>query len=201
MPIQCGLLELILFQIERRFASANQQYLECLYKAMFSLGYYGLMRIGEMTKSPHVVKACNIHIADNKDNILILLYSSKTQGKQHAPQSIKITTNSEEKGVFHRNRHFCPFELMREYLGLRGGYKDASEQFFIFRDGSPVGPQHMRTVLKDIITILGLDSALYGVHSLRIGRCTDLIKYNYDFNLVCRWGRWHSNVIYHYVRC
>ena len=44
-PIQCGLLEIMLFEFERIFST--QPYLEKLYKALFALGYYGLMRIGE----------------------------------------------------------------------------------------------------------------------------------------------------------
>ena len=42
IPIKFGLLELILFEIERMFGN-NQPYLETMYKALFSLGYYGLM--------------------------------------------------------------------------------------------------------------------------------------------------------------
>ena len=47
LPVQCGMLEMMLFEIERQFAS--QPYLEILYKAILVLGYYGLMCIGEMT--------------------------------------------------------------------------------------------------------------------------------------------------------
>ena len=57
LPIQCGLLELILFEIERVFATNNQLYLERLYKAIFILGYYGMMRgrrvIGHRSSRPH----------------------------------------------------------------------------------------------------------------------------------------------------
>ena len=45
LPIHCSLLELILFEFQREFAS--QPYLQALYKALFALGYYGLMRVGE----------------------------------------------------------------------------------------------------------------------------------------------------------
>ena len=81
LPIQCGFLEMILFEIER--ISATQPYLERLYEALFALGYYGLMRIGELTASNHCVKAKNIHLALNKEKLLIVLYSSKTHNKGH----------------------------------------------------------------------------------------------------------------------
>ena len=55
LPIQCGLLELILFEIQRKFSRNNQIYLEVLYKAMFALGYYGLLRISELAYSKHAI--------------------------------------------------------------------------------------------------------------------------------------------------
>ena len=67
LPIQCGMLELILFEVQRFFMNSNQFYLELLYKTLFALCYYGLMRIGEVSASPHVLKAKNVHLATNKD--------------------------------------------------------------------------------------------------------------------------------------
>ena len=59
----CSLLEMLLFEIQRWYGTKKQWYLELLYKAMFSICYYGMMRIGEVTKSPHVLKAKDVHIA------------------------------------------------------------------------------------------------------------------------------------------
>ena len=97
LPIQCSLLEMILFEIQRYFSPLNQYYLELLYKMIFALCYYGLMRVGEVTKSQHVLKAKDVHIAQNKDKILLVLYSSKTHTKGSRPQKIKITSNRNEK--------------------------------------------------------------------------------------------------------
>ena len=107
LPIYCGFLELILFEVQRHFRDIGQKYLEILYKALFALGYYGLMRVGELTFSDHVLKAKNTHIASNKEKILVVLYSSKTHHPGNIPQEIKITGKSSSKTVKHR--HFCPF--------------------------------------------------------------------------------------------
>ena len=142
LPIQKKLLEILLFEIKR--INGDQQCLQVMYEAMLCLGYYGLMRVGELTDSPHVVKATNIHIGTNKDKILIVLYSSKTHTRASPPQKIKITsvetcsgimdhTLQRRKGVF-----FCPFVSIRNYLSLRGTYKDQNENFFVFKDKSPV---------------------------------------------------------------
>ena len=198
LPIQCGLLELLLFEIQKVFC--NQFYLEVMYKALFALGYYGLMRVGEITDSQHVVKVRNIHIATNKKKIMVVLYTSKTHGLESRPQKIKITSNSEEKTGSYSKRNFCPFKLLRQYLAVRGDYDEEDEPFFIYKDGSPVTASKARKLLRGLIATLGLNSALYDMHSLRIGRTTDLVKYKYNIEEVKRLGRWRSNIIYKYIR-
>ena len=200
LPIQCGLLELILFEIQRTFRTQCQPYLEKLYKAIFALCYYGLMRVGEVVKSEsyHAVRASNVHIATNKIKILIVLYSSKTHGQERRPQ--KIVANNIERSGKYMNRYFCPFDLMKDYLKIRGDYINVDDQFFIFGDGGMVTATHTRKLLKETINKLGLDGSLYGMHSLRVGRTSDLIKYNYSVDEVRRMGRWRSNVVYKYIR-
>lgn len=58
LPIHRRLLGLLLDWVDDKYAF--QPYLSDLYKAMFVTGYYGLMRVGEMTKSPHVIKFLSI---------------------------------------------------------------------------------------------------------------------------------------------
>ena len=163
LPIHCSLLEMLLFEVQRHFD--KQWYLEVLYKTIFALSYYGMMRVGEVTKSQHVLKAKDVHIAKNKDKILPVLYSSKTHDEGSRPQKIKITANNREKSGKYLARHFCPFNLMRSYLKLRGRYESDQEQFFIFWDRNAVTPTNARTVLCSTIKTLNLDSKFYGMHS------------------------------------
>ena len=80
-------------------------------------------------------------------------------------------------------------------MALRGDYLHDDEQFFVFRDGSPVKPQYARNILQRVIRQLNLNDKLYGMHSFRIGRTSDLIKYNYSIDEVKLMGRWKSNVV------
>ena len=199
LPIQCSLLEMILFEIQRLYE--GQYYLEILYKALFILSYYGMMRVGEVTCSDHVLQANNIHLGMNKDKMLIVLYSSKTHSEAMRPQNIKITSNISEKSGFYAKRYFCPFDLVHQYLVARVQVWDEDKgQLFIFKDGSPVTPNHARSVLRNCLNSLGLDHTMYGMHSLRVGRTTDLIRYNYCLEEVKRMGRWRSNTVYKYIR-
>ena len=105
LPITQGLLELILFETDRIFG-CNQDYLCILYKAIFAMGYYGPLRIGEISKSDHVIKAKDVHIGSNKPKILMLLYSSKTHGAESNPQQIKISAN---QSILDNNKLFFFF--------------------------------------------------------------------------------------------
>ena len=195
LPIQKNLLEIILFELNRIDCLLNQVYLQTMYKAIFCLAYYGLMRIGELTESPHTLKARNIHVGTNKNKILIVLYSSKTHGPENYPQKIKISAES-FSGVL-----FCPFAAAREFFEIRGDYADDNENFFVFRDKSAVKPSHVRNILKLCLQSLNLDSTLYNTHSLRIGRTVDLAKKkNLSFSELQKAGRWSSNAVFKYLR-
>ena len=78
LPIQFRLFELLLFEVERLMAS--QPYLEILYKAIFCLAYYGLLRVSEISSPKHGIRASDVHIAQNKNKLMFLLYSLKTHG-------------------------------------------------------------------------------------------------------------------------
>ena len=201
LPINIKLLEILLFEIGHIFKS--QFYLESLYKTIFCLAYYGLFRIGELTHSPHAVKACNINIGQNKNKLLIILYSSKTHGKESRPQQVKISEIkfSGNKYKSGEQRHFfCLFKLTWKYLTLRGNYVSEEEQFFIFHDRSPVYPAHVRDVLRTALKRIGLNSRAYNCQSFRIGRCSDLIKLGYSVDSVKLFGRWKLNAVYKYIR-
>ena len=110
LPIQCGLLEVLLFELQRHFAG-KQMFLETMYKALFALSYYGLMRIGEVTKSQHVLKAKDVHMAKNKDKLMMVLYSSKTHGKANRPQKNKNHGKSEREIRILSQQIFLPFHF------------------------------------------------------------------------------------------
>ena len=197
LPICGKLLELILFELSRIFR--GQPYLYHMYRALFAISYYGLMRIGELTRSQHVIWASSVHLALNKRKLLLVLYSSKTHGKESRPQKIKLSAASSDYSYL-KTIHFCPFTLTANYLIVRGGYELDNEQFFVFSDGRPVFPSHAREVLNKCLINLGLNSQLYGTHSLRIGRATDMLKNNETLDKIRRVGRWRSNAVFKYLK-
>ena len=199
LPIRINLLEVMLCEIERIY-STTQPYLEILYKAIFVLAYYGMLRISELTSSPHAARAKNVHVGSNKNKIMIVLYSSKTHGKNKYPQLVKIDALDDYITNLGRQGAFCPFEIVRNYSNTRGGYYTDDEQFFIFSDHSPVKPTHVRNLMKTIFNRLNLKGSLYGTHSFRIGRASDLLKQKEPIDNIKQLGRWKSNAVYRYLR-
>ena len=198
LPIRSRLLDEILFELERCFGGPQPQpYLEKLYKAAFSIAYYGLMHVGELTTGSHTVKAKDVHVGWNKDKILLVLHSSKTHGKESHSQKIKIQAIDQE---LLRKKLFCHFQLALDYMCMRGIYEHEGKPFFIFADRSPVNPTHFRNVLKKQLNRLNLDSSLYNCHSLRIGRATDMADFGYSFSEIQQKGRWKSSAMFCYLK-
>ena len=196
-PIKKGLLNLLLLEIERKLAA--QPYLEILYKTIFCLAYYGMMRIGELAKGSHTVLAKDIHVSRERGRMLLLLHSSKTHGKGSKPQKIIIKANFNDTTVG-KTRSICPFEVISFYLEARGNYLSMQEPLFIFQDKSPVLPSHVRRILRSLLRKLNLNPKLYDTHSFRIGRATDLAKHGTDVEEIKRLGRWRSNAVYKYLK-
>ena len=200
LPIHCGFLEMILFEVERIYHT--QPYLVIMFQSLFSVAYYGLFRIGELTLSDHTVRAKDLHLAFNKKKQMMILYSSKPHDKESRPQKIKIEVIHRDKRLTgYAERFFCPFRMMHNYIKIRGNYESNQEIFFIFRKGEfPVKPQHARNVLEKCIYNLRLDYALYSFHSFRIGRSSDMKKYGYSIEEIQHCGCWKSNAVYKYLR-
>ena len=196
LPIHFALFEMLLFELNRKLGS-SQVYLCTMYKALFSLAYYGLMRIGELAESKHAVKAANILVGNNKNKILIILYSSKMHRKESAPQQIKISA-TESTGK--KCRNFCPFTLINDYIKMRGPFLDAHEPFFVLRDKSPLQILMVRTMLRSLITNLRLQEHLYSFHCFRSGRASDLLKFGFTVEQIKCMGHWKSNAVCRYLK-
>ena len=198
-PIHKGVLKLLLTELSNLYAGTGDQqpYLESLYKAIYSTAYYGLLRIGEIAKSQHVILARNTHIGENKDKILFILITSKTHGKGDRPQKIKIARTPIRKHLVQSEP--CPFGLLHKYISIRPPAINDQEQFFVFADNSPVYPNHIYSNLQSLLKNAGLQQNAYRFHGLRAGRTQDLMKLGLSVETIKCIGRWRSNAVYSYL--
>ena len=191
-PIRKGLLQIILKKLADHFLEKGQPYLKIMYTALFSTAYFGLFRIGELTISEHVIKARDIHVSKSKTRVLIILYSSKTHGRDSRPQEVRLNKN--------KSKGLCPVSNMLDYTQIRPGYSDDNDPLFIFSDGTPVKAAQVQNVLRTILKALDLNPKNYDTHSFRIGRATDLSKMGQTVDTIKKCGRWRSNAVYEYLR-
>ena len=188
--IRKSMVQLMLQELNKKFCT--QPYLTVLYKALIVMTYFGMFRIGEVTTSPHVVKACDIHIRINKPKLLFVLHSSKTHGRGNKTQLSKIMAPN------FLQDSLCPFQVFNKYLAMRRKYHSQNEQFFVFMDGSPVKLTQYCRVIKDLIIRCGLNPSLYGVHGLHAGRASDLLDLGVSVETICKLGQWKSTSVYTY---
>ena len=201
LPIHKHMLNMLLQHTGLFFRNRGQEYFVALYQALFATAYYGLFRVGELTYSQHSVKACDMHIADNKKKILFVLRSSKTHVSGQSPQLIKIKNSPlHQTSTIPSVQPWCPYLLLRTYLHVWGYYVQNDENFFVFGDKSPVHPHHFALVLKHILQSTCFDSSKYSSHAFHAGQAGDLLKYGLSVETIKKLGRWKSNVVYRYLR-
>ena len=194
MPIPRELLNVILNRTYKYHLNNGQSYIAQLYVTLFLTAYYGLFRVGELTESEHVIKACNVFIGTNKNKIKFILRSSKTHGEYTSPQIVKISSSTTVSS------QLCPFQILQSYVARRPEALNNQENFFIFGDRSPVYPYHFCKMLKQMLHEAGFDSTAYLTHSLRSGRSLDLLNLGLAIEVIKRLGRWKSNAVYAYLK-
>ena len=113
---------------------------------------------------------------------------------------VKIQSIEQKNPQSCKTKYNCPFTLLKEYLSVRGPAQNKKEQFFVFSDGSPVTPHHMRTNLKALLSRARFQAKYYDMHSLRIGCATDLLNMGISVETIKKLGRWKSNAVFNYLR-
>ena len=66
LPIQRGLLRIILDKMDEYYQLHSQPYLCCLYKAITAITYYGWLRIGEVTTGEHPIIVRDVFMAKKR---------------------------------------------------------------------------------------------------------------------------------------
>lgn len=194
-PIRKKLLKLVITAVEKRFLEKGQVFLSKLYKAMLVAGYYGYLRIGEMTKSKHNIAGRDMCIALNKNKAILLIRSSKTQKGGTIPTKVEIMPDVEDLGS-----RYSPVQILQEYCDIKNKRGVQGSKFFTLIDGSEVSSSMFRGVLRRALQDNNLEQHLYNSHSLRSGRATDRFKWGIHVEKIKREGRWASNAVYKYFK-
>lgn len=198
----------LLDQLDKTFQ--DQPYLRALYRAMFTAGYYGLLRVGEMCTGDHPILAKDVLTDDRKQKHYFILRTSKTHNLRDKTQKVIIPSLSEEEeGKLYdrstRKGNYEPFKLIQEFIDFRlQRIKITRRQdpFFVFSNKQPVTPVQLRRVLKKTLETKQYKPSSYDVHSFRGGRCEDLRRLKFSTERIRREGRWSekSRAIFAYFQ-
>ena len=194
------MLKLILDSIANQYEA--QVYLKTLYSALVTSAYYGLLHIGEVSASPHVLLAKNVHVGVNKNKILFIFMTSKTHNEGDKPQMVKITSSPScnAGGIDQSCTKYCPFHLLKQYIAKRPYSFADSEQFFIFKDRSPLSPSQVLKAFHQSLLKAGLQPHAYTFHCLHSSRASGLLHLGLSVETIKKVGRWRSNSVFTYLR-
>lgn len=167
-----------------------------LYKAVFSVAFYGFLRCGECTVNKQFDSHTNLCVED-------VMFSSPSKSVTIHLKASK--TDPARKGVdivlFANDLPECPYDNMRDYMSLRN--KTTCNQkapLFVDERYLPLTRNQFIASLKEILSAVGLDNVLYSGHSFRIGAATAAASAHVEDHLIKTLGRWSSDCYQTYIR-
>ena len=161
----------------------DNQFEVCMYSALLTVGFHGLLHPGELAMSEHVILAENGHKGTNK--VIIILPTSKANCMLSA-QDIMLTSQSTT----------CPIKALTAYALI---CPEIPGQFFIRLSGNPVLTQDIAHILNKLSSFLKLPQQLTKPHALRIGGSTHLYLMGHSLKYIQDKGRWWSQAFEWYI--
>lgn len=159
----------------------------CLFKALFTMAYFGLFRVSELVYSKGSVPLLKTDVVSSNRGLCITLRRHKTN-QSGSPLVIKLPRESDIS--------ICPVRAFDKYTELC----QSDNLLFCHRDGSYVSRQQFSGVLGKCIAKTKYRAGHYRSHSFRIGRATDLAGQGVSNQQIMTMGRWRSECFKTYVR-
>lgn len=173
------------------------QYEAVMFMSAFSLSFFGLLRIGEITiskacEAPRIIQYSNIEIV-KESNVYYILLTIKFSKTDQFGISNTIQINEEKV-----NFTVCPVRTLKKFLGVRPHFFGPLYCHF---NKKPVTRNQFIKVLQDCLKYLGFAQEAIKCHSFRIGGCTYLFQKGTDEAMIKKKGRWTSDCFKRYIRC
>ncbi|XP_055357393.1 uncharacterized protein LOC129602411, partial [Paramacrobiotus metropolitanus] len=187
LPITIDNMRIIKLNIDR--SAVLSSFEKQLYWCMYTLCFFGFLRIGEVVPSlgGHSLRLADISYQNSK--LIINLRSSKSDQFR---DGCRIYLSATDRSV-------CPVRAMRKYLALRRSLRISHTALFVTSDGSPVTRSAFARVL--ILATHGIpNSHLYTPHSFRIGAASCAAANGAPFQDIKHAGRWRSDAYTTYIR-
>ena len=169
--------------------TVSNLYHRILFQAMYTIAFFGLMRVGEITKTisgivPLQLK--NLKIYTTHITLTISHFKHNTTMK---PFTLVLPRQSLAA--------VCPVTVMVQYLKVRGPQEGP---LFCFPDGGAIPRNFFIKHLKNCFSFCGLDVTLYKSHSFRIGGASFYASLGLSDAQIRTLGRWNSDAFLKYIR-
>jgi len=162
-----------------------------LFKAAFSLAFFGFLRVGEMvfTTMANMDRPLKVDdVSVHSEFMEVTIRLSKTDQNGHGI-TLRLP-QIQQVGI-------CPVQAMRRYLRVR-----SKRGVYLFQhfDGKWVTRSQFTKVLTKALRFLHLNTAQFKAHSFRIGAATAAAIQGVSKDNIQGWGRWSSNAYQRYIR-
>ena len=181
----------ILTQICSLLQTMNYSYYQkSLFKAIYTLAFFGFLRIGELAvqsavRPNYVIQLVDVSIAQDSLQLTMHTYKHST-----ARQPIALHIQSQPSPI-------CPVKSLRLYLSLRG---NSQGPLFCFPDLRPLTKSFVASNLSQVLQAAGLNPNDFKGHSFRIGAATFAASRGHTTTQIQKMGRWHSSAFQRYIR-
>lgn len=161
-----------------------------LFRAVFSVAFFGALRIGEFTsenrRSSAFLLKSHVIVYDGSLSLFLCRSKSLPTGQGHW---ISLASST--------NPTICPVLLVSRYMSIRPCSDDS---FFIHQDLSSLTRYQFSAVLAASLKRLNLSGFCFSSHSFRIGAATTADSLGFPAETLKRIGRWGSDRYKIYVR-
>lgn len=164
-----------------------------LFKAAFTLAYYGLLRISELVYTGPMHTDRPLQLRDisydlHNKTLFIQIRKSKTD---QSGKAIKLKIYPAGEG------NICCVHSVLAFMKAR----PKSEGYLLcHQNRAPLTRYQFSSILAKSISKLGLSPVFFKTHSFRIGRATDLAIEGVNTDTIKKLGRWNSNAFCKYIR-
>ena len=170
--------------------TVDSPYLRVLFKAMFIVSFFGLMRMGEVTQE----KSGEISLFSDQ----IVVYNT------HAVLKISHFKHNYSGTPFEivlprqQDTSICPVWALQNYFNLRGL---SFGPLFCYPNLTPISRELFSSTLKRTLQFCGLDTTVFQTHSFRTGAASYYASLGLNDEKIRMLGRWKTTAFRRYIRC
>ena len=190
-PVTLDMLSKLPFALQNVCSS---RYESMLFTAAFSLAFFGLLRVGEITVSSmmdkyKVIQNTDVYFSQTPLELQLTIRYSKTEQSGNSC----VLRIGEENNLF-----VCPLHTLKSYLAIRPQFNGP---LFCHFNKMPITRNQFVTMLHASLRFLGISCSKYNTHSFRIGGATHLFMSGASEATIKIKGRWSSDSFKRYIRC